>query len=62
MAGKEDKIEQVVYVAVVTRLEEELENEITGGWKFVDVSFSGRLPNFYGSYDDGRTDRPLSLL
>lgn len=36
--GSEDKIEQVGYVAVLTRLEDELENKVTGGWKVIDVS------------------------
>lgn len=36
--GSEDKIEQVGYVAVMTRIEEEVENPITGGWKIIDVS------------------------
>jgi import inner membrane translocase subunit TIM44 len=36
--GQEDKIETVGYVAVMTRIEEELEDETTGGWKIIDVS------------------------
>lgn len=36
--GSEDKIEQVGYVAVFTRVEEELDNKVTGGWKVIDVS------------------------
>ncbi|KAJ7284801.1 import inner membrane translocase subunit tim44 [Mycena rebaudengoi] len=37
MVGAEDKVEQCTYVAAVTRLEEELENELTGGWKVVEM-------------------------
>lgn len=37
--GSLDKIEQVGYVAVVTRVEEELEDKVTGGWKIIDVSY-----------------------
>ena len=36
--GDESKIEQVGYVAVFTRVEDELDNEVTGGWKIIDVS------------------------
>ena len=35
--GAEDRVEQCMYAAVVTRVEEELENELTGGWKVVEV-------------------------
>ncbi len=35
--GAEDKVEQCTYVAVITRLTEELDNELTGGWKVVEV-------------------------
>lgn len=37
--GDETKIEQVGYVAVLTRVEEDLDNKVTGGWKIIDVSF-----------------------
>ena len=41
VVGAEDRVEQVHYAAVVTRSEEELDNELTGGWKVIDVrSFS----------------------
>jgi hypothetical protein len=43
--GSEDKIEQVGYVAVLTRLEDELDNKVTGGWKVIDVS-APRSPHF----------------
>jgi hypothetical protein len=36
--GAEDKVEQCSYVAAITRVEEELDNELTGGWKVIDVS------------------------
>ncbi|KAG6850555.1 hypothetical protein H0H93_011754 [Arthromyces matolae] len=36
--GADDKVEQCVYVAAITRVEEELSNELTGGWKVVEVS------------------------
>jgi hypothetical protein len=45
MVGAEDKVEQCTYVAAVTRLEEELENELTGGWKVVEVYLSIPLPD-----------------
>lgn len=35
--GAEDRVEQCNYAAVVTRVEEELENELTGGWKVIEV-------------------------
>lgn len=38
VVGDENKIEQCGYVAVMTRIEEELDNEETGGWKIIDVS------------------------
>ena len=37
VVGAEDKVEQCHYAAVITRLEEELDNELTGGWKVVEV-------------------------
>lgn len=37
--GDENKIQQVGYVAVLTRVAEELDNEETGGWKVIDVRF-----------------------
>lgn len=36
--GSEDKIESCGYVAVMTRIEDELEDTTTGGWKIIDVS------------------------
>ncbi|GAA5866310.1 hypothetical protein JCM8547_000735 [Rhodosporidiobolus lusitaniae] len=36
--GDENKIQQVGYVAVLTRVEEELDNPETGGWKVIDMA------------------------
>ncbi|SGZ26252.1 BQ5605_C024g09870 [Microbotryum silenes-dioicae] len=36
--GDENKIEQVGYVAVLTRIDEELDNKVTGGWKVIDMA------------------------
>ena len=44
--GSESKVEQCSYVAAITRVEEELDNELTGGWKVIDVSVS-----FFLRYD-----------
>ncbi|TFK75032.1 TIM44 subunit of mitochondria import inner membrane translocase [Pluteus cervinus] len=38
MVGAEDKVEQCTYVAAITRVEEELSNELTGGWKIVEMA------------------------
>ncbi|KAI0793942.1 mitochondria import inner membrane translocase TIM44 subunit [Fomes fomentarius] len=35
--GAEDRVEQCHYAAVITRVEEELDNELTGGWKIVEM-------------------------
>lgn len=40
MVGAENKVEQVQYAAVMTRIEGDLDNELTGGWKFLEVSSS----------------------
>lgn len=37
VVGAENRVEQCHYAAVVTRIEEELDNELTGGWKVVEV-------------------------
>lgn len=39
MVGADDKVEQCTYFAAVTRVEEELGNELTGGWKVIEVSY-----------------------
>ncbi|CAL1714806.1 unnamed protein product [Somion occarium] len=38
IVGAEDKVEQCHYAAVITRAEEELDNELTGGWKVIDMA------------------------
>lgn len=62
--GDENKIQQVGYVAVLTRVAEELDNEETGGWKVIDVSFYRVLPlprghpaHPYGFGTDGSSRR-----
>lgn len=37
MVGAEDKVEQCHYAAVITRIEDELDNELTGGWKVIEM-------------------------
>lgn len=39
VVGAEDKVEQCQYAAVITRVEEDLANELTGGWKVIEVGF-----------------------
>lgn len=43
MVGADNKVEQCTYVAVVTRVMEELDNELTGGWKVIEVCYFARL-------------------
>ena len=43
VVGSEDRVEQCHYAAVITRVEEELDNELTGGWKIIEVSHRGFL-------------------
>jgi len=38
MVGGESNVEQCMYAAVITRDEEELDNELTGGWKIVEMA------------------------
>ncbi|KAJ7763544.1 import inner membrane translocase subunit tim44 [Mycena maculata] len=38
VVGAEDKVEQCTYFAAVTRIEEELGNELTGGWKVIEMA------------------------
>ncbi|XP_006461848.1 hypothetical protein AGABI2DRAFT_185943 [Agaricus bisporus var. bisporus H97] len=35
--GADNKVEQCVYVAAITRVEEELDHELTGGWKVIEM-------------------------
>ena len=37
MVGADNKVEQCTYVAAITRVPEDLGNEITGGWKVIEV-------------------------
>ncbi|TCD67594.1 protein translocase subunit [Steccherinum ochraceum] len=37
VVGAENRVEQCHYAAVVTRVEEELDNELTGGWKVIEM-------------------------
>ena len=37
VVGAENKVEQCTYVAAITRVPEELDNELTGGWKVIEV-------------------------
>lgn len=60
--GAEDRVEQCMYGAVVTRVENELDNPTTGGWKIIEVCWnvapfilcdgtdevSGSLSRWYG--------------
>jgi hypothetical protein len=60
VVGAEDRVEQCNYAAVVTRVEEELENELTGGWKVIEVrlSFFARRARWVtGIYTDGSSVR-----
>jgi len=36
--GAENKVEQCTYFAAVTRIEAELDNELTGGWKIIEMA------------------------
>ncbi|KAJ8518568.1 hypothetical protein ONZ45_g4391 [Pleurotus djamor] len=38
VVGADDKVEQCTYVAAITRMEEDLDNELTGGWKVVEMA------------------------
>lgn len=40
VVGQDDRVEQCTYGAVITRIPEEMDNELTGGWKIVEVSIS----------------------
>ncbi|KAK7056350.1 protein translocase subunit [Paramarasmius palmivorus] len=37
VVGAEDRVEQCTYIAAITRVEEELGNELTGGWKVIEM-------------------------
>ncbi|KAF8845046.1 TIM44 subunit of mitochondria import inner membrane translocase [Paxillus ammoniavirescens] len=38
VVGAENRVEQCVYAAVITRIAEEMSDEITGGWKVVEMA------------------------
>ena len=44
LVGRPDAVESVNYAAVFARLEDELEDEVTGGWKLMEVRPSLPLP------------------
>lgn len=37
VVGAENRVEQCQYAAVITRVEDELDNELTAGWKVIEV-------------------------
>jgi hypothetical protein len=45
VVGREDRVEQCMYAAVLTRVEEELDDELTGGWKVVEVCPACLVPS-----------------
>jgi mitochondrial import inner membrane translocase subunit TIM44 len=45
VVGKEDRVEQCMYAAVITRIEEELDDELIGGWKVVNVDVFCFIPS-----------------
>jgi import inner membrane translocase subunit TIM44 len=44
VVGSEDAVDACRYALVLTRVEKELDNELTGGWKVVEVSNTDRPP------------------
>lgn len=57
VVGAENKVEQCTYVAVITRLPEELDNELTGGWKVIEVydfTFLSLQCDFESAFSDGK--------
>jgi import inner membrane translocase subunit TIM44 len=59
VVGSENDVEQCRYAMVLTRVDTELDNELTGGWKVVEVSGSGRVLSGRGRADvaDGEARR-----
>lgn len=49
VVGAEDKVEQCTYYAAITRVEEDLDNELTGGWKVIEVRYFS-LHHMHGSF------------
>ena len=41
-AGRDDQADACRYAVVLTRLEEGLDNEVTGGWKIVELARRGQ--------------------
>ena len=66
VVGAEDRVEQCHYAAVVTRLEEELDNELTGGWKVVEVSRLFRairpIANDFAFTDGSEISAPVPVV
>lgn len=61
--GQEDKVEQCTYGAVITRVPEELDNELTGGWKVVEVRDLSRESSLSDHAIDGKTCcKSLSMI
>lgn len=66
--GAENKVDQCHYAAVITRAEEELDNELTGGWKIVEVRcflrplILERHTNFCIRWPDGRLVHTCNLI
>ncbi|KAG8782109.1 protein translocase subunit [Serendipita sp. 401] len=38
IVGQEDRVEQCTYGAILTRIPEEMDNQLTGGWKVVEMA------------------------
>jgi import inner membrane translocase subunit TIM44 len=38
VSGAEDRVEQCHYAAVITRIEDDLDNELTAGWKIIEMA------------------------
>lgn len=41
--GAENRVEQCMYAAVITKIEEDIDDELTGGWKVIEVCFTFTL-------------------
>ena len=62
VVGAEDRVEQCHYAAVITRVEEELDNELTGGWKVVEVRSQSDRGSFRFSQLDLQMQRKSSRV
>jgi import inner membrane translocase subunit TIM44 len=38
VVGAQDRVEQCHYAAIITRLEDQIDNDLTGGWKVVEMA------------------------